>query len=398
MEMKYAGALAERFTSEFGKSPAAFVSSPGRTELGGNHTDHQHGRVVAAAVTVSLEAAACATTDGHLRVFSRGMPPVDVDTTSLDADASERGSSAALVRGIAAGFAAKGMDLAGRGIALSVDGDVPVGSGLSSSACFELLVAKAMDELLFSGDTQASELAKMAQAAENRYFGKPCGLMDQLTVACGGVLAIDFADPQTPKTEKLALDLDAAGYALCLIDSGASHEGLTDEYAAITRDMCAVANELGKDVLREAPESEFYSKLPRLREKLGDRAVLRAMHFYAEDARAAAEADALRRSDIDAFLTLVRESGRSSAMYLQNLSVTGETRCQPLLLTQSVCEHILAGRGAVRVHGGGFAGSVLAFVPGDELDEFVRGVNGVLGNGACTVLYLRAEGPTVSRV
>ena len=398
MEMKYANTLSERFLSEFGTVPVAFVSAPGRTELGGNHTDHQHGRVVAAAVTLSLEAAASPTTDGHLRVFSRGMAPVDVDGANLEAGPSERGSSAALVRGIAAGFAARGMNLDGRGIALTVDGDVPVGSGLSSSACFELLVAKAMDELLFGGNTSDTELAKIAQAAENRYFGKPCGLMDQLTVACGGVLAIDFADPASPKTERLTLDLDAAGYALCLVDSGAGHEGLTDEYAAIPREMCAVAKALGADVLREVPGSELYSALPKLRAELGDRAVLRAMHFYAEDKRAAAEADALRCKDIDAFLALLRESGRSSAMYLQNLSVPGETRTQPLLIAQALCEHLLRGRGAVRVHGGGFAGSLLAFVPLDALDVFTRGVDTALGGGACKVLHLRSVGPTVQRV
>ena len=398
MPDEYAWKLAERLSSvPGGGAPEAFISSPGRTELGGNHTDHQHGRVLAAAVTLSLYAAARETSDGMLRVYSDGMPDVEIELTDLAPRPAERNGSAALVRGIAAGFKAKGLDSGARGLTLSVCGDVPVGSGLSSSASFELLVAKAVDELLFGGETPHAELARIAQRAENEYFGKPCGLMDQLACALGGVSAMDFAEPDSPRTSRVPLDLDAFGYSLCLVNSGGGHEDLTDEYAAVPADMFAVAHALGKNALRDVPEHMFMRSLPELRSALGDRAVLRAMHFYAEDRRAAAEAEALVNGDFAKFLELVRASGRSSAMYLQNLAPAGETRSQPMLVAQALCERELSGRGAVRVHGGGFAGSLLAFVPEDAAARFINNIDAALGSGSCVRLYIRDAGPQVRR-
>lgn len=392
MENEVRRALAGRLKAGFGLESEAFISVPGRTELIGNHTDHQRGCVVAAAVTLSLDAAAARTGDGRIHVLSEGMEPVDVALDSLDARPSERGSSAALVRGVAAGFAARGFLPGKTGLALAVSAGVPVGSGLSSSACFEVLVAAAMDALLFGSGMSAAELARIAQFAENEYFGKPCGLMDQLACASGGISAIDFADARSPRLERLTLDLDAFGYTLCLVDSGAGHENLTAEYAAIAAEMRAVAGHFGREVLRDVPERDLFAELSAIRAEHGDRAALRAMHFAAENRRAREAADAIRGRDIARLLELIRESGRSSGMYLQNLSVAGETRAQPLLVAQAVCEHALAGRGAVRVHGGGFAGSLLALVPGGELERFRQTVDAVLGGGAVRPLHLRERG------
>ena len=376
-----------------GYAPEAFISVPGRTELGGNHTDHQRGRVVAAAVTLSLYAAAAVTRDGRVRVLSEGMEPVELDTADLTAREAERGSSAALVRGVCAAFPARGLDFAGRGLVLAVGGEVPVGSGLSSSACFEVLVASAVNALLFGGALPALELAKAGRFAENEYFGKPCGLMDQLACASGGVAAMDFAVPGRPAVERLRLEPREFGYTLCLVSSGAGHEDLTAEYAAIPAEMRAVAEYYGCDALRGVDVGRFWADIPRLRAAVGDRAVLRAAHFFAEDRRAANEAEAIRAGDFARFLALVRESGRSSAMYLQNLAPAGSARSQPLLLAQAVCERALRGRGAVRVHGGGFAGTLLAFAPSEDYERFRAEAEAALGPGACRELELNPAGP-----
>ena len=361
--------------SHTGLTPAAIFSSPGRTELGGNHTDHQGGHVLASAVTLSLRAEAAITDDGRVRVYSQGHAPVDVALSELDPRPDERGTSAALVRGVAAALHRRGAAFGKSGLALAVDGDLPEGLGLSSSAAYELLVAVAMDELLCGGRFTAVERAQAAQEAENVYFGKPCGLMDQLACAVGGVVAVDFG-PETPRVERLTLDLEEVGYALYLVYSGSSHEDLTADYAAVTDEMRAVAGFFGATRLRDVDELAVVGAVSRLREAVGDRAVLRALHFYAEDRRAVREARAVREGDIANFLALVRESGRSSAMYLQNLVPQGSVLHQPMLLTQALCEHALLPRGAVRVHGGGFAGAVEAFVPLDMEEHFLRALKG----------------------
>ena len=357
-----------------GYAPEAFISVPGRTELGGNHTDHQRGRVIAAAVTLSLYAAAAVTRDGRVRVLSEGMEPVELDTADLTARGAERGSSAALVRGVCAAFPARGLDFAGRGLALAVGGEVPVGSGLSSSACFEVLVATAVNALLFGGALPALELAKAGRFAENEYFGKPCGLMDQLACALGGAAAIDFGADE-PEIERLGFEPERAGYAPCLVYSGAGHADLTEEYAAIEREMRAAAGFFGKSALRYVDENDFFANIDAVASALGGRAALRAAHFFAEDRRAALAASALREGDFGRFLDCVRESGRSSAVYLQNLDVPGAKE-RPMALTQSLCERALAGRGAVRVHGGGFGGALLCFVPLDMLERFTAELSG----------------------
>ena len=327
-----------------------------------------------------------------LRVQSEGYPLLEIDLNDLAAKPEEKNTSAALLRGVAARFAQLGCDFTGAGLEAYVVSDVPGGSGLSSSAAFEVLVGAMLNELFFAGKCSPVEIAQIGQWAENVYFGKPCGLMDQTACAVGGVVAIDFLDPAHPVVEKIDLDLHSAGYALCILDSGAGHGDLTGEYAAITDELRAVSRFFGKKVLRDVAEADFSAAIAALRTRAGDRAVLRAMHYFDENERAAAQARALKDGDMDGFLRLVDDSGRSSALYLQNVVPTGQTANQELMLTIALSGHILAGRGAVRVHGGGFGGTAQAFVPLDMLADFKARVEAVLGEGACHVLSVRPLG------
>ena len=385
-------AVLDRYAKTFGSRPEALFSAPGRTELGGNHTDHQHGRVLAAAVDLDVLAAAAPNQSGMIRVQSEGYPLLVVDLAELSPRPEEANTSAALIRGVAARLAVLGCPLQGAGLDAYVVSSVPGGSGLSSSAAFEVLVGAMLSGLFWPGRCSPVEIAQIGQYAENVYFGKPCGLMDQTASSVGGVVAIDFADPARPQVEQIPLDFAATGHALCILDSGAGHADLTAEYAAITAELGAVCRCFGKEVLREVPEEAFLADLPRVRVAAGDRAVLRAFHCYAENRRAGAQAQALKDGDFDAFLALVRDSGRSSALYLQNVVPTGQTAHQELLLAIALCERILNGKGAVRVHGGGFGGTVQAFVPADLLAEFQTRTEAVLGAGSCHVLSIRPAG------
>ena len=385
-------AVCDGFRAAFGSQPQALFSAPGRTELGGNHTDHQHGRVLAAAVDLDMVAAVTATDSGLFRLQSEGYAPVEVSVTDLAPVPEERGTTAALVRGVAARMKELGCPLEGVGLDVFVVSAVPAGSGLSSSAAFEVLMGTVLNELFWGGHCTPVELAQIGQWAENHYFGKPCGLMDQTACSVGGVVAIDFLDPADPVVEAISLDLTAAGYALCILNSGAGHADLTDEYAAITEELAAVSGFFGKTVLRDVKEEDFRAAIPQLRAAFGDRAVLRAHHFYGENRRAEAEANALKEGDFQAFLALVRASGRSSALYLQNIIPTGQTRDQSLMVTLALCEEILGERGAVRVHGGGFGGTAQAFVPLDLLESFRTRTEAVLGPGSCHVVTVRPVG------
>ncbi len=380
------------FVKTFESQPEALFSAPGRTELGGNHTDHQHGRVLAAAVDLDILAAAAPNQSGMIRVQSQGYPLMVVDLQELTPQAGEENTSSALIRGVAARMTAMGCPLGSAGLDVYMTTTVPGGSGLSSSAAFEVLMGTMLNELFFGGKCSAVEIAQIGQYAENVFFGKPCGLMDQTASSVGGVVAIDFADTEHPVVEQIDLDLRANGYALCILDSGADHADLTAEYAAITDELKAVCGCFGEEVLRQVPEETFLAKLPEVRRTAGDRAVNRAFHVYAENRRAAQEAQALREGDFDRFLALVRESGRSSAMYLQNVIPTGQTGAQELMVTLALCEQILAGRGAVRVHGGGFGGTAQAFVPLDLLEMFRAQTEAVLGRGSCHVVTIRPAG------
>ena len=363
-----------------------YFSAPGRVELGGNHTDHQHGCVLAAAVELELRAAVVPSGTGTIRVFSEGFAPAEVDIGCWDVRPEERNTTAALVRGVAAQFAARGAALSG--VDIRVVGQVPVGSGLSSSAAFEVLLGRVFNGLFCGGAVSAEDIARMGQAAERDYFGKPCGLMDQMASSVEGLVYMDFADPARPAVERIDCDLCRSGYRLCVVDSGADHADLTADYAAIPEELRQVCRVFGKDVLREVDEAAFYRRLPEVRAAAGDRAALRAIHVFDENRRAKAEAEALRHGDFGAFLTLVNESGASSWQYLQNVAAA-DPRHQALALTLALCRRALAGQGAVRVHGGGFAGTALAFVPEALCPQFRDQVEQTLGAGSCRFLSVR---------
>ncbi len=382
----------EGYTSTFAGPAQGLFSAPGRTEIGGNHTDHQHGHVLAAAVNLDILAAASPNGSGVIRVQSEGYPTMEVSLDDLTPKKAEENTSAALIRGVCARMAELGCEFRGKGLDVYALSTVPGGSGLSSSAAFEVLLGTMLNDLFWGGTATAVEIAQIGQYAENAFFGKPCGLMDQTACSVGGVVAIDFADPAAPVVEQIELDLHKVGYALCIIDSRASHADLTDEYAAITGELSRVSAHFGKTALREVPEADFLSALPQLRREAGDRGVLRAMHFYAEDKRALAEAEALKQGDLPAFLELVRQSGKSSAELLQNVVPTGRTSDQSLMLTIALAQRLLGDRGAARVHGGGFAGTAQAFVPLDMVDGFQAGMEAVLGEGACHVAAIRPLG------
>ena len=375
----------------FGRGDEAevlLVSAPGRTELGGNHTDHQHGRVLCG--SVDLDALACVGFNGldRIRVCSEGYGTAEAELDHLEPVAGEEGTTCALVRGVAAGMAEQGLAL--RGFDAYAVSDVPAGSGLSSSAAYEVLLGTAMNAL-FGGDLDAVTLAKIGQRAENLWFGKPCGLLDQTACAVGGAAAVDFSDPAQPVVERVEFDFSACGYALCIIDTRSDHADLTDAYAAIPAEMKAVAACFGKSVLREVDEAEFVANLPQVRQQTGDRAVLRAMHFFAENRRAAEQAEALKRGNFEEYLRLVNQSGQSSRNLLQNISA-GDPAHQAVALVLARGEQLLGGRGAIRVHGGGFAGTVQAYVPHDLLQAFWDGMEALLGAGACRVTCIRPRG------
>ena len=388
--------LLDHFQHTFGAgedTAVALCSAPGRTEICGNHTDHQHGRVLAGAVDLDFLACAAPNGTNTIRFQSHGWPMVEVALDTLEPKEGEKESTAALVRGMAAQAVQRGYPVAGFDVyAMS---DVLPGSGLSSSAACEVLLGVIENHLFCRGELDPVTIAQMGQRAENVYFGKPSGLMDQTASSVGGAVAIDFADPAAPVVRTVVVDLDSLGYALCIIDSGASHADLTGEYAAVPREMGAVASFFGKRVLHEVTEADVLRDLPRLRQAVGDRAVLRALHFFADDKRVEGEADALARGDMDAFLSLVNESGRSSWELLQNITPIGAVKEQAMAVALAVAERALGGRGACRVHGGGFAGTIQAFVPLDLLPEFRKQVEAALGDGSCHVLRIRPVGGTV---
>lgn len=383
-------AAVEGFVSAFGDGGELMLfSAPGRTEIGGNHTDHEHGLVIAGSVDLDI-VAVVRRADGVIRVQSQGYPLDEItvdDTTPAEA---ERNTSAALIRGTVAGFAAAG--LAVGGFEAYTVSNVLKGSGLSSSAAFEVLVGTVLNHLYNGGAADATRVAQIAQYAECEYFGKPSGLMDQMASAVGGVVAIDFADETAPVVEKLSCDFAAEGYALCIVDVGGDHADLTHEYAAVPAEMRAVAASLGGVVLRDVERTAFEKAMPTLRTQHGDRAVLRAWHFFDENERVAAQADALRTGDFAAFLRLVLASGRSSLAYLQNVYPASLPTHQGITVALAIAERVLDGCGAWRVHGGGFGGTTQNYVPFAKTEEFRAAIEAVFGAGSCHILRLRPCG------
>ena len=364
------------------------VHAPARSEISGNHTDHEGGHVIAGALNVAIDGVAAANGTDRVRVASAGYPTFEISLDSLDEREDEHVTTAGLVRGMAACMAATGRTPAGFDLAMT--SDIPSGGGLSSSAAVEAALGRVMEALWEGPEVTPVELAKMGQFAENRYFGKPCGLMDQAAVCLGGLAFMDFEDAAEPRTAKLELDFDAAGYALCLVDVGCDHAPFTADYAAVPVEMQQVAREFGHERLCEVDPAEFDRLLPELREKLGDRAILRAIHYWRENELVDKRWDALTAGDIDRFLELTRESGASSAMFLQNVSTGGSF--QPAMLALGLAERILDGRGATRIHGGGFGGSIQCFVPLDMVEDFTAQMNAWLGEGACVHYQIAEKG------
>ena len=390
LEPAQKNALDAGFAAAFGGTPQRYFSAPGRTEIAGNHTDHQRGRVLAAAVNLDTAAAVRLNETNTVRIQSKGYPLCKICLDELSPVEAEVNTTAALIRGVAARFAQLGCVLGG--FDAYCESTVLPGSGLSSSAAYEVLIGTIVNHLFFDGKATAPEVAMIGQYAENVFFGKPCGLMDQTASAVGGLVTIDFADAQKPLIRSVDFDFSACGHALCIIDTRASHADLTDEYAAIPNEMKAVAGYFGKEVLTQVEEGDFFSAIPALRQQFGDRAVLRGVHEFQENRRVAQQVAALENGNFDEFLRLVKESGLSSWLYLQNVIPAGYIAHQDVAVALALCEKYLAGRGAYRVHGGGFAGTVQAFVPADLLEAFRTGIDNALGQGACHVLAIRPQG------
>ncbi|MEE1246134.1 MAG: galactokinase family protein [Acutalibacteraceae bacterium] len=383
--------IIDEYVKLFGENEnIELFSAPGRTEVGGNHTDHNHGKVLAASVDLDTVAAAAKRDDSVIVEKSFNFDALEVDISDLDVHTEEFGKSSGLIRGMCAGFVEYGYKIGGFNAASM--SRVLSGSGLSSSAAYEVLIGTILNHLYNDGKVSAVDIAKIAQFAENKYFGKPCGLMDQMASSVGSFITIDFKDPSEPIIKKVNFDFASCGHALCIIDTGGDHADLTDDYAAVRGEMEQAAEVFGKSVLRDVDEAEFMSNISLVREKVNDRAVLRAMHFYAENKRAEAEVKALESGDFDAFKELVTESGRSSYMYNQNVFTTKDVAHQGVSLALAMCEYLLKGKGAWRVHGGGFAGTVQAFVPVDMLDDFCEKIEAVFSKGSCHVLSIRPFG------
>ena len=388
-KQKYA-ALINAFESAFGDSDdAVLFSAPGRSEIGGNHTDHQLGRVLAATVTMDTRAVVAPRIDNIVRIHSQGYTPLCVSLDHLSPEATEENASEALVRGIAERFTQTGRNIGGFDAVTA--SDVPKGSGLSSSAAFSILVSTIFSELYNDGKITPVEQALASKYAENKHFGKPSGLMDQLACAVGGFVMMDFEQPEQPKSEKIDCEQAALDYEICIVNCGGNHADLTPEYAAVTKEMGDVARYFGKSVLREVDEKEFYASLGQLRKTVSDRALLRAMHFFGDNARVPKQAEALKQKDMDTFRSLMNESGRSSFMLLQNVCPTDASE-RGLALALALSERMLAGKGAWRVHGGGFAGTILALVPLELLPAYQAQMERVFGQGCCYRFAVRPVG------
>lgn len=365
-------------------------SAPGRIEVGGNHTDHQHGNVLAAAIDRDMIAAAGLNGMEKIRVFSVGYGGLEIDLQDMEPHADEQETTTSLVRGVTAEIKKAGFDV--KGFDVCISSDVPGGSGISSSAAFEVLYGEVLNGLFCSGKHSPVTLAKIGQYAEQHYFGKPSGLMDQTASAVGGFVAIDFKDTAAPVIRPISTEELGKHYSIFVIDTGSAHADLSNVYAGIPVEMRQVAAFFGKEVLREVDENEFWSEIGKVRKQTGDRAVLRAIHFFEENKRAVDEAEALEKNNIDGFLRIVKESGFSSYIHLQNVIISGQTEQQDVAYALAVAEHALKEKGAFRVHGGGFAGTILAIVPVDMGEGFKKDVEAQLFPGACTLMAIRPIG------
>ena len=388
-ELRY-NRLIGLFNNSYGNKDFMLFSSPGRTEIGGNHTDHNYGRVLAGAVNLDNIAVAAKNDSDIIRIESNGYTKFEVDLSNLKPDKKENFTSASLVRGINAKMKELGFTIGG--FDCCIDGGVPKGSGLSSSACFEVLIGAIISHLFNNGKLDPVQNAIIGQYSENVFFGKPCGLMDQTACSVGGLVTIDFKDPSNPIVKKVNFDFVSTGFALVITDTGGNHADLNDEYASLPRDMKAVAAELGAKVLRQVTLEQILKITPKIREKVGDRAILRAIHFQGDNQRVVNQVKALEKNDFKAFLAMVVDSGFSSYMYNQNIYPVNNIKEQGVALALALSELVLKGQGAWRVHGGGFAGTIQAFVPQNLLEKYVSTLEHVFGKGSCYNLFIRNKG------
>ncbi len=382
--------LLHKFQDKYQHNEGDIFSAPGRTEIGGNHTDHQHGRVLAGAVNMDNIAVATPNQTDLIRITSEGYPEIKVDLNSLSIRKEKFYLSEALVSGICARLIELGYQVGG--FDAYIIGGVPDGSGLSSSASFEVLMGAIISHLFNNGELDAVENAKIGQWAENNYFGKPCGLMDQTACSVGGFITIDFNNPSKPVVKSVNFDFMHSGYTLVITDTGGSHADLNEEYASLPNEMRWVAKEFGKEVLRQVTQEELLSKISQIRSKTGDRAILRTLHFLGDNQRVVDQVNALEANNFEAFLSMVNESGRSSYMYNQNVYCNFTPNEQGISLALALSEIVLKGKGAWRVHGGGFAGTIQAFVPDSLLDEYIQMLESAFGVGKCHKLFIRNKG------
>ncbi len=380
----------DRFVDLFGDGDLYLFSAPGRTEICGNHTDHQHGKVIAASLNLDVIAVVKKTEGDTITIQSEGFPEDIVDLSHLEPTLAEEGTSAALIRGVAAYFAAHGWNVGG--FEAYTTSQVMKGSGMSSSAAFEVLVGTILSGLYNDGAVSQVDIAIASQQAENQFFGKPSGLMDQMACSVGGMIYIDFALPEKPEIRKIQTDFSQYGHALCIVDTKGSHADLTPDYAAVPSEMKQVAAFFGEDVLRAVDEKAFYENIAALREKMPDRPILRAHHFFTEEHRVDAQVQNLEQGNFDAFLKTETASGRSSFQYLQNVYSAAKPEEMGVAIGLAASERVLNGRGACRVHGGGFAGTIQAFVPQDLVPAYAAELDGIFGPGSCHVLQIRKYG------
>lgn len=383
--------LKKEFQNIFGEQETTCFSASGRTEICGNHTDHQRGKVLTAAVNLEILAVASKNNTNVIHIKSEGYPEFSVDLNSLEICEEEKGKSESLVRGLVKGFREKGIPVSG--FDAVIDSEVSGGSGLSSSAAFEVLLATVMNYFFGEEKLNPVEIAKISQYAESVYFGKPCGLLDQMAVALGGCNYIDFKDPENLKIK--SVEMEVSGYTLCVVNTGGDHSDLTQDYADITLDDREVSNFFGKNFLSEISEEEFYERMPELKGNISDRAILRGMHFFSEQNRVEEMATTLGKKDTAKFLMLVNESGNSSQNLLQNLYSASHPEKQAIPLALELTKRFLNGEGACRVHGGGFAGTIQCYVPENRFEEYKNYMENIFGKGSVQKLEIRKAGGQV---
>lgn len=381
----------DRFTELFpSEKEIEIYSAPGRSEVCGNHTDHQNGMVLATSINLDAIAIVAKAEEPVIRLVSGDFPMEEVDIADLSMKEEEQSTTTALIRGVAAGMKERGHQVGG--FTAYITSDVLMGAGMSSSAAFESLIGTILSGLYNDMQVSSIEIAQIGQYAENIYFGKPCGLMDQMACSVGGMIFIDFKEKEHPEVRQVHTDFEKAGLSLCIVDTKGSHADLTPDYAAVPAEMNQVAQALGREHLREVPRETFFKEIPKLWEETSGRAVLRAIHFYEEEERVLRGVKSLEESDYPGFLSVIRASGDSSAKYLQNIYSPKDVDSQNVTVALAVSESILGENGVCRVHGGGFAGTIQAFVKNEAVAAYKEQIEAIYGDDSCHVLKVRLQG------